>query len=67
MLGKRQLACNELDDVDGVDADGLLVVRMKVRSVMLPTSLDEHANDDAVEPRDLWHNGEDTNGVPGDA
>jgi hypothetical protein len=33
----------------------VLVVRMKVRRMMLSSGLDEHANDNSEEPRNLWH------------
>jgi hypothetical protein len=65
MLGLRQLAGDKLDGVDGINADRILVVGMEVRSAVLPTCLDEHADDDAVEARNLWHDDEDTNVVPG--
>lgn len=60
VLSNRKLTCDQLDDIDAIDADGLLVVRVEVRPVVLPTSLDEHANDDAVKPGYLWHASEDT-------
>ena len=44
-----------LDLADILDSNMVLIVRVKVRHMMLSSGLDEHANDNSEEPRNLWH------------
>jgi hypothetical protein len=54
-LSRRQLPAQTLDGVDGEHGGVLLVVRVKVRSMMLPARLHEHPDHDAKEARELGH------------
>jgi len=51
LLRLRQAAPKALDGIDGEHGRMFLVVRVKVRSMMLPASFNEHADDDAEEAR----------------
>jgi hypothetical protein len=55
LLGLWQAAAKALKGVDRKNCSVVLVVRMKVRSVVLPTCFDEHPNDDPEEPRKFRH------------
>src|SRR5207249_10134791 len=52
-LGKA--AADELDRIDGEDANIILIVRVEVRSMVGRRRLGKHANDDPEESGDLWH------------
>ncbi len=54
-LPLRKITADELNAVDREDADVILIVRMKVRSMVGRCRLGEHANDDPKESGDLWH------------
>jgi hypothetical protein len=66
VLGARKLPGEQLDPVNRVDTYVLLVVSMEVRPVVRLASLDEHADHDAEEARDLWHDSENINTGPHD-
>jgi hypothetical protein len=51
LLRLRQAAAETLDVVHREDRSLVLVVRVEVRSVMLPAGFDEHSDDDPEEPR----------------
>jgi len=53
LLGKA--AADELDRIDGEDANIILIVRVEVRSMVGRRRLGKHANDDPEESGDLWH------------
>jgi len=55
LLPGRKLATNHFDSVHGKDADGFLVVRVKMRTRMWCTSFDEHSDHDPEEAADLRH------------
>jgi len=44
-----------LDLRDIMDSHIVLIKRVEVRHMMLPSCLDEHANDNPEESRNLWH------------
>lgn len=50
-LADWQFAAQALERVDREDGRVLLVVRMKVRTMVRATSLDEHSDDDPEESR----------------
>src|SRR5207249_7190934 len=54
-LPSRQLAGDQLDRVNAEDGHVVLIVRVEVSAMVRATDLDEHANDDAEEPRELRH------------
>jgi hypothetical protein len=55
LLGLRQAATEALDRIDCKDRGLILIVRVKMRPVVWLAHLDEHANDDSEEPRELRH------------
>ena len=55
VLDGGQTAADALDPVECVHRRMLLVVRMKVRSMMGRSNLDEHADDDPLKTTELGH------------
>src|SRR5439155_1138337 len=55
LLAPRQRTGDHVDRVDAEDGHVVLMVRMEVRAMMRAANLDEHADDDAEEPRQLRH------------
>ena len=55
LLGLRHAAAEALDRVDCKDRSLILIIRVKMRPVVRLAYLDEHANDDSEEPRELRH------------
>ena len=57
LLRLRQAAVQALKRVDGEDSRVLLVERVKVCAVVLPTGFHEHPDDNSEEPRQFRHGG----------
>jgi hypothetical protein len=55
LLRLGETPAEAFDRVHGEHGGVLLVVRMEMRSVVLPGRLDEHPDDDPIEARDLRH------------
>src|SRR6187401_1988930 len=55
LLRLRQFAAQVLDCVDRKHCRVFLVIRVEVRSMMLPTNFSKHPNDYSKEARDLRH------------
>jgi len=55
LLRLWQAATEALNGVHREDSRLVLIVRVEMRSVVLPASLDEHPDDDPKEPREFRH------------
>jgi hypothetical protein len=55
LLAPRKGTSQTLDLADIVDSHIVLIVRVEVRHMILSSGLDEHANDNSEESRNLWH------------
>jgi hypothetical protein len=54
LLRSGKTAPDTLDRLDGEHGRSALIIRMEVEPVMRSAGLDEHANDDSKESRELW-------------
>jgi hypothetical protein len=55
LLRLRQAAPEALDGIDGEHGGMFLVVRVKMRSMMLPAGFNEHPDDNSEETGEFWH------------
>jgi 3-hydroxyacyl-[acyl-carrier-protein] dehydratase len=64
VLATRQRAGDELDDVNAINAYGILIICMKMRLVMRNARFGVHANNDSLEPGNFWHRAIITSFIP---
>ncbi len=56
-LSPWQGTFNKFDRVHAIDSNVVLIVRMKMRRVMRRPDFPKHADDDAEEAAQFWHEG----------